>query len=380
MMTKKIKIAEIIGKWVGGGVEQVVYNYCSRLDKNRFEIDFLIDEDSVFIPRKELEKVGINVKIIPPYQKVIKYQRELTKLCEEEKYDIVHSHLNALSIFPLRAAKKAGIKVRIAHSHSTTNKKEKKKNILKQILKPFSKVYATDYFCCTEHAGRWLFGNKAFDNGNVYVMNNAIEVEKFKFDEDVRQLKRKELEIDENALVIGHCGRFVEQKNHRFLIDVFNEVHKKRKDAVLVLVGQGPLKEEMEERVSNLGLKNSVKFLGQRDDINKLYSMFDLFLFPSLYEGLGMVVIEAQVAGCRCIVSENVPNDVKLTNMIYFTNLIEMNKWIENSIVYSKYDRTKICLDGIEREYDILKQVKKLENKYIDLEVVYESCKDDLVI
>lgn len=379
MEEKKIKVAQVIGKWVGGGVEQVVFNYCSRIDKNKFEIDFLIDEDSAFIPREKLENVGISVKVIPPYQKVAKYQKELIELFKTEKYDIVHSHLNALSIFPLRAAKKAGIKVRIAHSHSTTNKKEKKKNLLKQILKPFSKVYATDYFCCTEHAGRWLFGNKEFDNGNVYVMNNAIDIDKFKFDENERYLKRKELGINENALVIGHCGRFVEQKNHRFLIDVFNEVHKKREDAVLVLVGQGPLKEDIEKKVNELGLKDCVKFLGQREDINKLYSMFDLFLFPSLYEGLGMVVIEAQVAGCCCIASENVPKDTKLTDTISFINLQKIKKWVENSINNNK-DRTKINLSNIEQRYDIFKQVKKLEEKYNDLEVIYESCKDNLVI
>ena len=165
-----------------------------------------------------------------------------------------------------RSAKKAGIPVRIAHSHSTSNSKEWKKNLIKSILKPLAKIYSTDYFACTEHAGRWLFGNKTFEQGKVFIMNNAIEIEKFKYNEIVREQKRRELGIDKNTLVIGHIGRFVEQKKHDFLIDIFDEVHKKESNSILLLVGQGPLMENIKQKVEKLGITEAVKFLGQRID------------------------------------------------------------------------------------------------------------------
>lgn len=320
-MKEPIRVAQIIGKWLGGGVESVVMNYYRHIDRTKIQFDFICDEDSTNIPYEEIKKLGGKVILVPPYQKVFKYQKELIRIFKENNYKIVHSHINTLSVFPLRAAKKANVPVRIAHSHSTTNKKEWKKNLLKQILRPFSKVYATDYMCCSELAGRWLFGNKEYDNGNVYLLNNAIDLDKFKYDEEKRKEKRKELNIEDSTLVIGHVGRFVEQKNHRFLIDIFNEVHKQKENSILLLVGQGPLMEEMKEKVKILGLEKNVMFLGQRSDINELYQAMDLLLFPSLYEGLGMVVVEAQISGLPCVVSTEIPKIAKVTKKITFVNL-----------------------------------------------------------
>ena len=316
-----IRIAQIIGKWLGGGVESVVMNYYRHIDRTKIQFDFICDEDSTNIPYDEIEQLGGRVILVPPYQKVFEYQKDLIKIFKDNNYKIVHSHLNTLSVFPLRAAKKAGVPVRIAHSHSTTNKKEWKKNLLKQILRPFSKVYATDYMCCSELAGRWLFGNKEYDKGNVYLLNNAIDLDKFKYDEQLRNKKRKELNIKDDTLVIGHVGRFVEQKNHRFLIDIFNEVHKQKENSILLLVGQGPLMEEMKEKVKTLGIKDSVKFLGQRNDINELYQVFDVFCLPSLYEGLPVVGIEAQATGLLCVLSDDMTKETKVLNETEFLSL-----------------------------------------------------------
>lgn len=316
-----IRIAQIIGKWLGGGVESVVMNYYRHIDRTKIQFDFICDEDSTNIPYDEIEQLGGRVILVPPYQKVFEYQKDLIKIFKDNNYKIVHSHLNTLSVFPLRAAKKAGVPVRIAHSHSTTNKKEWKKNLLKQILRPFSKVYATDYMCCSELAGRWLFGNKEYDKGNVYLLNNAIELDKFKYDEQLRNKKRKELNIKDDTLVIGHVGRFVEQKNHRFLIDIFNEVHKQKENSILLLVGQGPLMEEMKEKVKTLGIEDSVKFLGQRNDVNELYQVFDVFCLPSLYEGLPVVGIEAQATGLLCVLSDDMTKETKVLNETEFLSL-----------------------------------------------------------
>ncbi len=362
-----IRVAQIIGKWLGGGVESVVMSYYRHIDRTKIQFDFICDEDSTNIPYEEIEKMGGKVILIPPYQKVFKYHKKLKEVLKSGGYKIVHSHINTLSVFSLFAAKCAGVPVRIAHSHSTTNKKEKKKNLLKQVLRPFSKVFATDYMCCSELAGRWLFGNKEYDKGNVYLLNNAIDLDKFKYDEEKRKEKRKELNIEDSTLVIGHVGRFVEQKNHRFLIDIFNEVHKQKENSILLLAGQGPLMKEMKEKVKILGIEDSVKFLGQRNDINELYQAMDLLLFPSLYEGLGMVVVEAQISGLPCVVSTEIPEIAKVTKKIVFINLKNNIKtWTETIFNHLKNTNRKNTnfTDGL-KNYDIKLETCKLEKNYL---------------
>ena len=368
MKQEPIRIAQIIGKWVGGGVESVVMNYYSHIDRTKIQFDFICDNDSTDIPYNEIKKLGGKVILIPPYQKVFKYHKELKKVLKNGNYKIVHSHINTLSVFSLWAAKSAGVPIRVAHSHSTTNKKEWKKNILKNVLKPFSKIFATNYFACTEHAGRWMFGNKAFNQGKVYLLNNAIDLEKFKYDEKLREIKRKELNIKDNNLVIGHIGRFVEQKNHRFLIDIFSEIHKQNKNTVLVLVGQGPLMDEMKAKARKLNISDSVKFLDQRKDVNEIYQAMDLFLFPSLYEGLGMVLIEAQCSGLPCVVSTEVPEIAKVSNRIKFLSLNEcVQIWSDTVLKLINKDRI-VNIKMIEKAgYDIETEVRKLENEYLKL-------------
>ena len=368
MDNKPIRVAQIIGKWLGGGVESVVMNYYRHIDRSKIQFDFICDEDSTNIPYEEIEKLGGKVILIPPYQKIFKYHKELKKILKEGNYKIVHSHINTLSVFSLFAAKCAGVPVRIAHSHSTTNKQEKKKNLVKQVLRPFSKVFATDYMACTEHAGRWLFGNKEYDNGNVYLLNNAIDLDKFKYDEKLRKEKRKELNIKEDTLVIGHVGRFVEQKNHRFLIDIFNEVHKQNKNSILLLIGQGPLMDEMKQKVDSLGISDSVKFLGQREDVSELYNAMDLFLFPSLYEGLGMVLIEAQANGLPCIASTEVPKIAKVSQNVSFLELkSSVTVWCEEIIKMIGMERLININILVEKGYDIKNESGNLSKKYIKL-------------
>ena len=283
---EKIIVAHIMGKWNGGGVESVVMNYYKNIDRNRIQFHFLCDEDSTDIPYEEIEKLGGKVIVIPPYQKLFKYQKELYRIFKENNYKIIHSHINALSVFPLRIAKKAGVPIRIAHSHSTSNKKEWKKNILKMILRSFSKLYANNYFACTEYAGKWLFGKKVVERKELNVINNAIDLKKFEFNENIREDLRKELGIKEDTLIIGHVGRFMKQKNHEFLIDVFEKAIKQDDNIYLILVGQGPLEDKIKEMAKEKGIEDKILFLGQRNDVNKLYQAMDIFVLPSLYEGL----------------------------------------------------------------------------------------------
>lgn len=362
-----IRVAQIIGKWVGGGVEAVVMNYYRHIDHSKIQFDFFCDEDSTNIPYEEIEKYGGRVILIPPYQKIFKYQKELINLLKDGKYKIVHSNINALSIFPLRAAKKAGVKIRIAHSHSTSNPKEWKKNIIKNILRPFSKVYASHFFACTEHAAKWLFNNDIIHNNNYYHINNAIELEKFAINNEYRVEIRNELNIPFDYKVFGHIGRFVPQKNHSELIDIFNEIYKIENDSVLLLVGEGPLYNEINDKVKELGLEEHVKFVGQRADINKLYQAFDYFLFPSLYEGLGMVLIEAQCSGLKCFCSNNIPNEARVTNNIEFLKLNNVGLWTKKIAENLEYERENYIQEIKECGFDINNESKKLEEIYMEL-------------
>lgn len=366
MASSQIRIAQIMGKWVGGGVESVVMNYYRHIDRNKIQFDFICDDDSTNIPYKEIEKLGGKVILIPPYQKLFKYHKELKKVLKEGNYKIVHSHINTLSVFSLFAAKSAGVPIRIAHSHSTTNKKEKKKNLLKQVLRPFSKVFATDYMCCSELAGRWQFGNKEYDNGNVYLLNNAIDLDKFKYDEKVRKTKRKELNIDDDTLVIGHIGRFVPVKNHDFLLDIFEKINIKHANSILLLAGQGPLEQKIKNKVKKLNLSKKVKFLGQRNDVSELYQVFDAFLLPSLYEGLPVVGVEAQATGLLCIFSDDMTKETKVLNTTKFISLNNTpEEWADMVLDdLQNYKRQNVMDSITQKNFNIKNEAKKLEKKY----------------
>jgi glycosyltransferase EpsF len=374
MKKAPIRIVHVIGKWVGGGVEAVVMNYYRHIDKTKIQFDFICDNDSTNIPYEEIESLGGRVILIPPYQKIFSYQKELQKVLKENNYKIVHSHINTLSVFPLYAAKKVGIPVRIAHSHSTTNKKEWKKNLMKQFLRPFSKKYATDYMCCSELAGRWLFGNKEYDKGNVYLLNNAIDLDKFKYDEKIRKEVRKELNIKDDTLVIGHIGRFVAQKNHTFLIDIFNEIHKNNNDSILLLAGQGPKENEIKEKVKTLNLEKNVIFLGQRNDANRLYQAFDVFLLPSLYEGLPVVGVEAQASGLLCILSESMTQETKVLDTTTFISLEESSKEWSTKLLdnYKNFKRRDTTKEITNNNVNIKQESIKLENKYVEFSKLVE--------
>lgn len=368
-MRDKIRVAMIMGKWVGGGVEAVVMNYFNHVDDSIIQFDFIFDDDSKNVPIGFIQSKGSKVHFIPSYSKPVAYHTKLKKILKTEQYKIVHSHINTLSVFSLFAAKRAGIPIRIAHSHSTTNPKEKKKNILKQVLRPFSRLFATDYMTCSELAGRWLFGDKLYNSGNVYLLNNAIDTNVFSYNIKLRDEMRKTFNIAQSTLVIGHIGRFVAQKNHEFLIDIFYEIYQNNSDSMLVLAGEGPLLQQIKDKVESLGISNAVQFLGQRSDAPNLYQMFDVFLLPSLYEGLPVVGVESQAAGLLCILSDDMTYETKVLKTTKFLSLgqtaKEWAKYILSS--YAKFERKDTSGEVESHGFEITTEAKKLEMKYLDL-------------
>ena len=224
-------------------------------------------------------------------------------------YRIVHAHMDKMSGFVLRAAKKAGIPIRIAHSHNTSSEGDLAAKAYKWMAGTYIASCATHFLACSTKAAQWLFASKG---SRAVVIKNGIETEQFAYSPALRSQVRQELHLADDAYVIGHVGRFFHQKNHAFLLELFARLHQERPEAVLVLAGDGPLREEMEKKVENLHLKKKVKFLGVRSDISRLLQGFDMFVFPSLHEGLPVTLVEAQGAGLPCLISDTITPEVDL--------------------------------------------------------------------
>lgn len=353
-----IRVAQVMGYMDGGGVEQVVMNYYRHIDRSRVQFDFLVCEGSGMVPRAEIEGLGGRVFTVPSYKNLPRYMRELERLFREERWPIVHSHVNALSVFPLRAAKRAGVPTRIAHSHSTSGKGEHARNAAKAVLRRFSRTYPTDLAACGTYAGEWLFGKGT----DFTVFPNAIELGSFEFNPAAREEVRRELGIPGGTLAVGHLGRFATQKNHAFLLRAFARVLESRPDAVLLLAGDGPLLSEAKALADSLRLAESVRFLGRREDANRLYQAFDAFALPSLYEGFCVVGVEAQAAGLPCFFSDAVSREVGLSPSARFLPLDE-EVWADALASADAEGRSRRMPGGV-RAYGIEEAAARLLSYY----------------
>lgn len=359
-----VRVAQIIGKLSAGGVESVIYNYYRHIDRAKFQFDFYIDADSTILPNQKLIDMGARYFTIPPYQRLPQYISELTRLFRKNRYQIVHSNMNTLAVFSLFAAWRAGVPIRICHNHSTAGKGETAKNIMKYVLRPFAKVFATDYCACSEYAGKWLFGKRAMTRGMVKILNNAIELEKFRFRPNVRDDVRKELGLD-SKFVVGHVGRFCVQKNHDFLLDIFAQICRQNGNAVLLLVGDGELLDTAKSKTVQLGLEDAVRFLGIRNDVARLYQAMDIFVLPSRYEGLPVVGVEAQAAGLPCIVSDCMTKETAVTENVAFLPLSAGPEvWAEKILEWEDYERADAVEEIQACGFDINFEGKKLQDFY----------------
>jgi glycosyltransferase involved in cell wall biosynthesis len=357
-----------------GGTETVILNYFNNIDRTEYHIDFLVHGDKVANQENEahkyLESCGSHIFYVTPRGKnYFANKREIRGILRNNQYDIVHSHMDAAGAFLLKEAESAGIKVRAAHSHNT-NHQINKRNVIKNIVYKFvlnSAIkgvtkYGNLFIACSKEAGKWLFGDKEF-----IVLNNAIDVEKYIYNEKTRLHLRNQYNLNSN-LIIGHVGRFSQQKNHQFIVEIFNEIYKQRKDAVLMLLGTGELEQVVKEKINSLGLQNNTVFMGNRSDVNELMQAMDVFILPSLFEGLPLVCIEAQATGLPCVVSDTVSKDVKITPDVTFLSLEKTPKeWADSILtVCKKTIRTNTKNDIVTSGYDIKRVVKQLEKTYTD--------------
>ena len=300
------RIAVIMGKMHSGGKKNLVMEYYRHIDRSKIQFDFICDEDSNAIPTDEIEKLGGRVYIVPRYQNILANIKAIEKICKENKYKIAHGYNGTMNIFCLYAAWRAGVPVRINESISMAHKSDKK-TIIKNILKPFSRCFATHFMANGEACGKWQFG-KLYDDGRVAIFKTVINADENKFQPELREKCREEFGLEDN-MVIGHIGRLTAQKNTLFIIDIFNEIRKIEDKAKLLLIGDGDLREEMLKKITDLGIQDSVLYLGRREDIKQFYNAMDGFLLPSLYEGLPVVGVEAECCGLPMFFSTEIPEE-----------------------------------------------------------------------
>lgn len=352
-----------------GGAEAMIMNYMRNINRDMIRFDFLTNREYRGAYEDEIERLGGKVwHMCPMYPgKFRQYKREVRQFLKEHpEYRIIHSNLEERSYFALKEAKKLGVPVRISHSHNRPLGFDLKL-LMRYYFRFMLKYYNTHMFSCGVEAGDWLYGKKNRDK--VTIMNNAIDAKEYVYDREKSQAVKEVLGVS-GKLVIGHVGRFFPQKNHRFLIEIFKEIHDRNADAVLLLVGGGELddslKNEIKQKVEDLGLTDCVQFLGVREDVNELMQAFDLFLLPSLFEGLPVTMVEAQAAGLPCVISDKVPIQCDITGNVQVVALEEQPKiWAEKILQFAEGFERKDTRERIEQAgFDIGQNAKWLETFY----------------
>jgi glycosyltransferase involved in cell wall biosynthesis len=366
-MTHPIRVLHILGRLDRGGAETMIMNIYRNIDRNKIQFDFLIHTNDHCDYTNEIRKLGGEIYSIPrlTFENIIKYFSEINRFFREHKeYKIVHCHMLSASTICLGIAKIYGIDTRISHSHSSKSEKSIK-GLVRQFLRIGLNNTANSYIACSKTCGVWQFGKRKVKTGTVQIINNAINASEFKFNSMIRDTVRKEININ-NKFVLGHIGRFVEVKNHEFLIDIFQEVKKINSNSELVLVGQGKLENSIKEKVKILGLEDSVKFLGVRSDINRLVQSMDVFLLPSHFEGLPVVGIEAQASGLKCFMSDVITREVNITGLVEFISLDKSpSYWAEKILECNTgYLRKDTILQINESGYNIAQVSRFMEEFY----------------
>lgn len=375
-MKEQVKVLYFVDRMLRGGIQSLIIDWISRFDKDKISVDvLLLDDGKKYELEDTLKDMGCNVYklnniwVRTPVDFIRESKALKSFFKEHHNYKVVHLHSSSKNYMVLKYAKKYGIPVRIAHSHNIDfQTKNKIKKFAGVIFKIPLKIYATHYFACAEVAGKWLFGERQVRKGNVKVIHNAIDYKKFKLNNDIRNNIRKDLSIQDNNIIIGNVGRFTNQKNHSFLIDIFYEIYKINNKAILMLVGTGEKEDEIKNKVRKLKLEKNVLFMGFRKNVNELMWAMDVFVMPSLYEGLPVVGIEAQATGLPCFMSKDViTSEVKITDSLKFISLKKTAKEWAEIILNSDLKRRNTETEFKNAKYFIEDTAKELQDFYLNV-------------
>lgn len=359
----KIRIAYIVGGLTSGGVEAVIYNYCSCFDPSKYELVYI----SYDIPNPEIkvkfEKLNFKVYLVTKKKdNIVKSMIEVYRILKKHKINIIHSHMTVMSFITSFIGIFCGIKVRIAHAHLDQNVIGFKK-LFYFLCKTLTKLSSTEYFACGISAAKFLYGERCFEKGRVRIIKNAINGDDYIFNKNIRNKVREEYCVY-NKLLLGNVARFTEQKNHGFLIEIFKKIYEKNKDIMLLCVGDGPLLKNIKQKVIDYGLEKAVIFTGFCDNLNEIYQAFDVFLLPSLYEGLPLVLVEAQASGLKICASDKITKEIAITDNIKYLPIESTNIWVKELMCFSDYQRLNSTNELIKAGYDIKTEALKLDSFY----------------
>jgi glycosyltransferase involved in cell wall biosynthesis len=326
-----------------GGLTSVMMNLYRQIDKEKIHMDFAstneeLDQDLA----EELKNYGSKYFSLGNRKKnLLRYRRNLLNVMKNGGYDVVHVNSNSsTAVLELSLAKKLGIKKRIVHNHTS----KCNHRILNKLCSSFFYRSYSDAIACSRKAGEWIFGRHDFK-----ILNNGIETSRYQFSYDNRMMIRNDLGIADTTIVLGHVGKIYKPKNHQFLIDIFYDYHKKNSDSVLILVGDGDLRNEIESKVAKLNLANYVYFVGMQMHPELYLSAMDYFVFPSIWEGMPLSVIEAQASGLKCLISDTIDNDVCITDSVHTMSITSgTQNWIDAITTYSKDSRKDISVNNIQ--------------------------------
>lgn len=365
-MKEPIRILHVLGGLSLGGAESRIMDLYRNTDRQKMQFDFLVHSSDKEHFDEEIETLGGRIYRVPRFKvyNLLNYRKAMKRFfAEHHEFRAVHGHMTSTAAIYLPIAKKAGIPITIGHARSAGVSGGLKGFLTKCIRYPLK--YRADYcLACSEEAGKAVYGRRWVEKGKVDVIPNAIDAKKYEYNEKVRIELREKLGLSDK-LVIGHVGSFREAKNHTFLLRIFEQVYKKRSDAVLLLIGEGALMDSIKRQVSDAGLTQAVRFLGNKENISPYYQIMDYLVFPSIYEGLPGTVVEAQTAGLRCLISDRVTKEVGITELAEFYSLDKTAaEWAEHILETCDYKRDSRFEDIKRAGFDIGAQIARYEELY----------------
>lgn len=354
----------IVSVMNAGGAETFLMKIYRNLDRSKYQMDFCVNKKEKGFYDDEIKKMGGKIYIIPCKSENIKeFRKGLSNIISQNKYVyVLRITSNAMGFYDLKIAKDNGAEKCIARSSNSSDGKGIKVRLAHMFGRLLYSRYVDVKIAPSDLAAQYTFGKKEYKKGNVSILHNAVDLDQYCYSVLGREKIRKEFNIETNTLVVGHIGRFSKQKNHMFLLEIFRKIHDIYPNARLMLVGKGELQKEVEARAEILGLRKSVIFTGVRSDIANLLSAMDVFVFPSLYEGMPNTVIEAQATGLPCVIADTITREANITGLVHYESLTKTSdKWADIAIKCSRKKRKNVREEFVKNGYDINSVVREFE-------------------